>query len=301
MPSVLNPPRWSLPTLESASGCFETLRAYHGRIFRLDGHLKRLYASAQYLGVRMPETPQQLGRRLTNALAASGIREAIVRVALIPTTCLGSLKANRLLAEEASPSATQTGGGMIPGANRLASPSIVVQPVHPPAPALYRRGIRVAIVPTRRFPVSQIDPQAKFSARLGSVLATIEAQLRDADEAIFMDALGGVTESTASNLGIIAGGVFCAPPCWLGLLAGITWQALAEVAQTLGIAYREVPLTRHELYNADEAFVASTTKEILPVTVIDGRRIGTGKPGPYTKRLHRAFRQLVRRELRTKL
>ena len=267
MPSVLDPPRWSLPTLESASGCFETLRAYQGRIFRLDGHLKRLYASAQYLGVRMPETPQQLGRRLTNALATSEIREAIVRVALIP------------------------------GANRLASPSIVVQPVHPPAPALYRRGIRVAIVPTRRFPVSQIDPQAKFSARLGSVLATLEAQLRDADEAIFMDALGGVTESTASNLGVIADRVFCAPPCWLGLLAGITWQALAEVAQTLGMAYRESPLTRHELYNADEAFLASTTKEVLPVTVIDGRRIGTGKPGPYTKRLHRAFRQLVRREL----
>jgi len=298
MPSVLNPPRWSLPTLESASGCFETLRAYHGRIFRLDGHLKRLYASAQYLGVRMPETPQQLGRRLTNALAASGIREAIVRVALIPTTCLGSLKANRLLAEEASPLATQTGGGMIPGANRLASPSIVVQPVHPPAPALYRRGIRVAIVPTRRFPVSQIDPQAKFSARLGSVLATIEAQLRDADEAVFMDAMGSVTESTASNLGILADRVFLTPPCWLGLLAGITRQVMFELAKQLAIPVQEVPLTRHDLYNAEEVFLLSTTKEVLPVTRIDGRRIGTGRPGPITKKLHRAFRQLVKRELR---
>ena len=297
MRSFIDPSRWSLPTPESASGCFETMRAYHGRIFRLDGHLKRLYASAQYLDVRIPETPQQLGRRLTSALAASGIREAIVRVALIPTTCLGSLKANRLLAEEASPSATQTGGGILPDAERLASCSLVVQPVQPPAPALYRRGIRVAIVPTRRFPVSQIDPQSKFSARLGSILATMEAQLRGADEAIFVDALGGVTESTASNLGIIVEGVFCAPPCWLGLLAGITWQALRELAEALEMSYRESPLTRHELYNADEAFLASTTKEVLPVTEIDGRRIGTGKPGAYTTRLHRAFRQLVRKEL----
>lgn len=268
MPRVVEPPRWSFPTPESASGCFETMRAYGGRIFRLAHHVERLHASAQYLGLRLPDDPQRLSHRLRRALADSRLEEAVVRVA------------------------------MIPDARRAAAPMIVVQPVQRPTAAMYADGIHVAVVPTRRFPVSQIDPQSKFSSRLGSVLAVMESHLRHADEALFMDGLGYVTESTASNLGIIKGGVFLAPPCWLGLLAGITWQALVEAAQGMRLPYRETPLTRHDLYNADEAFLSSTLKEVLPVTRIDGRRIGTGKPGPWTTRLHRAFRRLVQRELR---
>ena len=125
----------------------------------------------------------------------------------------------------------------------------------------------------------------------------MEAQLRGVDEAIFTDGMGAVTESTASNLGIIRSGRFLAPPCWQGLLAGVTWQALMEVARRLRIPYHEQPMTRHELYNADEVFLTSTIKEVLSVTVIDGRRIGDGRPGPSTTRLLRAFRALVRREL----
>ena len=187
---------------------------------------------------------------------------------------------------------------MIPDAQRLASPSIVVQPVPLPTAAAYRRGIRVAVVPTRRFPVGQIDPQAKFSARLGSILAVMDAQLRGVDEAIFLDGTTGVvTESTASNLGTIKRGAFMASPCEFGLLAGVTWQVMEELAPRVGLAVRRVPLTRVDCYNADEAFMLSTIKEILPVVMIDGRRIGTGRPGPYTRRLHRAFRALVRKEL----
>lgn len=243
------------------------MRAYGGTIFRLEAHLERLSGSAQYLGVRIPERAERMAAKLRRALAASGLREAIVRIALIPDS------------------------------TRLARASIVVQGVQPPAPELYERGIAVAIVPTRRFPIGQIDPQAKFSARLGSVLAVMEAQLRGVEEAIFTDGMGYVTESTASNLGMIRGGRFLAPPCWQGLLAGVTWQALVEVARRLRLPYHEQPVTRHELYNADEVFVTSTIKEVLPVTTVDGRRIGDGGPGPSTTRLHRAFRALVRREL----
>jgi len=286
MRSLTEPSRWSLPTPEHASGCFETMRAYQGRIFRLTAHLERLYASANYLGVQIALSHSQLRTRLVKALEASGMREAIVRVAVIPA-CPDERGAGREQREAGRPNG-----------RRMASPSLVVQKVVPPAPTLYHRGIRVAIVPTRKFPNEVIDPQAKYSARLSSVLATIEAQLRDTDEAIFMDDMGYVTESTASNLGMIKDGILVTPPCWLGLLAGITRQVLFELAEELAIPVREIPLTRHELYNADEALLSSTTKEILPLTVIDGRRIGTGKPGPYTRRLHRAFRQLVRRELR---
>jgi branched-chain amino acid aminotransferase len=116
-----------------------------------------------------------------------------------------------------------------------------------------------------------------------------------------MDALGGVTESTASNFGIVSRGTIVTPPCWLGLLAGITRDVLFELARELRVPIREVPLTRHDVYNADEAFLTSTLKEVLPVTTVDGRPIGTGRPGPIARKLHRAFRELVRRELKLRV
>ncbi len=265
--AVATPPTWSLPELETSSGCFETMRVYDGRIFRLQAHLDRLDGSARYLGVRLDETFDALGRRLRAAVTKSGIRESIVRVALLPNV------------------------------ERVASPSIVVQAVPLPPAECYRTGIRIAIVPTKKFSVGQIDPHSKFSARLGSIMAVMDAQLRGVDEAIFLDATGSVTESTASNIGIIKRGAFVAPPCKLGLLAGITWQALIECSRAIGLQVREELLTRHDLYNADEVFLSSSIKEIIPVRLVDGRAISDGRPGAQTARLHRAFRELVRREL----
>ena len=267
MPPWVDPPMWNVVRNATDNGCFETMRAYHGRIFRLDAHLSRLAASCQDLGLPMPDR-RTLGRQLTQALAASRITEAMVRIALMPR-----------------------------GRRAPAASSIVVQPVPVPSASLYRRGIRLAVVPTRKFSVHAVDPQAKYSARLGSVLAVQDAQLRKADEALWVDAMGYVTESTASNFGLIREGTIVTPPCSLGLLAGITRDVLFELAASLRIPIREMPLTRHEVYNAAEVFLLSTLKEILPVTDVDGRRIGTGKPGPLTQRLHRAFRRLVQREL----
>ena len=267
MPRLVDPPAGPVPDERTANGCFETMRAYSGRIFRLEGHLDRLYASAQFLGTRAPANRRGFAAQLTRALARSGLREAVVRVALMPQ------------------------------AGAEARPSIVVQPVIVPPASLYRRGLRVAVVPARKFAVSSITPQAKYSARLGSVLAVADAQLRGADEALLLDETGSVTESTASNVGIVTRGAIVTPPCWLGLLAGITRDVLVELAQGLRIPLREEPLTRHDLYNADEAFMTSTLKEVLAVTWIDGRRIGTGKPGPITRTLLAGFRALVRREL----
>lgn len=268
MPQLVDPLQMDLPESQRSNGCFETMRAYHGRIFRLQDHLDRLEASAKFLGTRMPSDRRQLARQLTHALERSGLNEAVVRVALIPQ-------------------------GKAP-----AHPSIVVQPVMVLSPAVYRRGIRVAIIPARKFSAGGISPQAKYSARLGSVLAVMDAQLRGVDEALFMDALGSITESTASNFGLIKEGTILTPPCWLGLLAGITRDVLVELARSLRLPLREMPLTRHDAYNAEEAFLTSTLKEVLGVTRIDGRQIGSGHPGPVTKRLHRAFRQLVKRESR---
>ena len=267
MPRLLEPAYAKFHTEANSNGCFETMRAYRGQIFRLDAHLDRLYASAQSLGTRIPTDRRALARQLIRALQRSTLREAVVRVALLP----------------------QPDGA--------ARPSIVVQPAIRPIPAAYRRGIQVAVVPARKFAITSINPQSKYSARLGSVLAVMDAQVRGVDEALFMDALGYVTESTASNFGIVKDGAILTAPCWLGLLAGITRDVLFELAERLRLPIREVPMTRHDLYNADEAFMTSTLKEVLAVTVIDGRRIASGRPGLVTQRLLRAFQTLVREEL----
>ena len=256
-----------MPLEGAANGCFETMRAYGGKIFRLEGDLDRLYASAAFLGTRLDPDRERLRRLLTGALARSGLREAVVRVAMIP-----------------QPAA-------------WAKPHVVVQPAIRPTAFAYRRGIRVAVVPSRKFAVGSITPQAKYSARQGSVLAIVDAQLRGVDEALFMDDMDSVTESTASNLGIVTRGTILTPPCWLGLLAGITREVLFEIAQALRLPARESPLTRHDLYNADEVFLMSTLKEFLSVTAVDGRRIGTGRPGPVTRTLRLRFQVLVKREL----
>jgi len=242
------------------------MRAYQGRIFRLEDHLDRLYASAQYLGVPCPMARRRLAAQLNAALRQSALREAVVRVALMP----------------------RVGGA--------ARPSIIVQKAIMPSAAAYRQGVALTIVPTQKFHVGAITPQAKYSARLSSIMATAEAERAGSVEALFLDALGSVTESTASNFFIVKDRAVSTPPCWLGLLAGITRDVIGELAQRLQMAYREVPLTRHDVYNADEAFLSSTTKELLPVTRIDGRLIGTGRPGPVSRRLLLAFRELVARE-----
>lgn len=274
MPSLAEPLQGPVPTELASNGCFETMRAYGGCIFRLGQHLDRLYGSAKYLGLGTPADRPRLRTRLTQALRASGLREAVVRIALLPRP--------------------RHGGE--PFASTIL-PSIVVQPVQLPPPQAYRHGIRVAVVPTRKFSIGAIDPRAKYSARLSSVMAVAEAQLRGVDEALFMDGLGGVTESTASNFFIVARGALVTPPCWLGLLHGVTREVVGELARALRIPLHEVPMTRHEVYTADEAFLSSTIKEVLAVTTVDGRQIGSGVCGPVTASLHRAFRALVAREV----
>ncbi len=268
---VVDPPTGPLfPPETHANGCFETMRAYQGKIFRLSDHLDRLYASAAFLGSKAPADRKAFSEKLTQALKRSGIQEAVVRVALIPQ------------------------------AKAEAKPNMVVQPAVMPTAENYRDGLQIAVVPAKKFSVGSITPQAKYSARLGSVMAVADAQLRGVDEALFLDETGSVTESTASNFGMIKRKMIITPPCSLGLLAGITRDVLAEIAEEAGAGFAEEPLTRHDIYNADEAFLTSTLKEVIGVTEIDGRTIGTGKPGPITRKLLKAFRLLVKRELKLK-
>lgn len=266
MPPRAEPTQWNVLDVETGNGCFETMRAYRGRIFRLEAHLERLEASAQFLGLAMPDRARLIAS-LNGALARSRIAEATVRIAMMPR--LGA----------------------------AAEHAIVVRPAIVPPASAYRRGARLAVVPTRTFSIGGVSQQAKYSARLGSVFAVMEAQLRGADEALWLDANGCVTESTASNFACLRDGTLLTPLCNQGLLPGVTRAVLFELAAELSVPSGEARLTRHEVYNAQEAFLLSTLKEVLPVTNIDGRAIGSGRPGPMAKRLLAAFRRLVKREI----
>ena len=264
----VSPEQWHLPSEHATNGCFETMRAYRGKIFRLDAHLDRLYGSIATLGTPAPRSRDWLRAELLNALEGSGIAEAIVRVALMPDAKRSSIE-----------------------------PMIVVRPIVTPPASAYAKGIRVAVVPAQSFPVACVDPQAKYSARLGSVLAVMDAQLRGVDEAIFMDSRGYLTESTASNFAVIKNGVLLTPPCAQGLLLGVTRSVLMDLARRLHMPTRGETLTRHDVYIADEVVFTSTLKEVLPVASVDGRVIGSGAPGPFALRLLAAFRELVAEEL----
>ena len=247
-------------------GCFGTMRAYGGRVLALEEHLERLWASARVLALPVAPTPAGVRRAALEALAAAGGGDRLVRVQLV----------------------SSAGGVQI---------RVVVTPFHPCPAAWSRDGVAAVTVPTRKPPVSAIDYQSKASARLGSVLAVLEATQQGGFEGLMLGREGWVTETTISNVLMLRQGGLLTPPCRLGLLAGITRQLVRRAAGRMGLRVQDAPLSRHDLYNADEVLLAGTTKELLPVVRIDGRAIGAGRPGPRGRRLQALLRQVIQEAL----
>ncbi len=250
--------RWSHPWPDD-QGCFETMRAYDGRIAALDAHVERLWASARALRLPVEANPSSAKRVILTALTRSRLRSALVRVQLV--------------------------GAQL---------RVIVEPFQSLPSQWFRDGISAVTVPTRKTPIAAIDYQSKASARLGSVLATIEATQRGGIEALQLGREGWVTETTVSNLFAVRGRVVTTPPTHLGVLAGVTRQLVMTAARQGGLRVAEQPLTRHDCYNAQEVFLSSTTKEILPVVRLDGRVIGAGCPGPISRRLHEVLQRLIK-------
>lgn len=255
--------RWNPPWPQD-QGCFETMRAYDGRVLALEAHLERLWESARALLLPVTATPAAAERAVLDALMRSRQRTAIVRIQLVTAGARGMQM------------------------------RVVVEPFHPLPERLFRDGVALVTVPTKKPPVAAVDYQSKASARLGSVLAVLEAAQAGGFEGVMLGREGWVTETTISNLFAVRGGRLLTPPCRLGVLAGITRQLVIETARGLGVPAVECPLTRHDLYNAEELLLSSTTKELLPVVRLDGRAIGAGHPGPVGRRLHRALQQRIR-------
>jgi branched-chain amino acid aminotransferase len=175
---------------------------------------------------------------------------------------------------------------------------VIVRPAKPPPPEAYLDGVEVAIVGHTRYapgvPTSTVDPQVKSGNYLGSVMAVAEARKRGAYEAILCDSVGRITEGSSSNFFIVSGGRVATPALSVGLLEGITRRKVMELLSRQGIKWAEQALWPIDLHQADEAFLTSSVRGVVPVTRADGKPLGDGKPGPVTRRVLAAYEALLR-------
>jgi branched-chain amino acid aminotransferase len=253
-------------------GVFEGIRAYNGRVFKLKEHIDRLFYSAKAILLEIPMTPAELMKATVATIRANKLRDAYVR--LVVTRGVGNL-------------------GLNPRSCKAPTVIIIAGKIQVYPAELYARGMEIVTVPTVRNLHSALNPAIKSLNYLNNILAKIEANNAGVEEAVMLNSEGFVAECTADNLFIIKNGELHTPPLSAGALYGITRGTVMELAAQTGVKVSEPNLTRYDLFNADECFLTGTGAEIMPVIKIDGRLIGSGKPGPHTSNLIGAYKALV--------
>ena len=263
---------------------YEVVRTYRGRVFELERHLARMERTAGRIGLALPPREKLVGE-IQRTLDAAQNAESYVRI--IVTRGTGQFGLGAHLSDE----------------HRLV---IIVRPLQPPDEAVYARGLCMAIAKTRRNPPQALDPALKTGNYLNNILALREAHDAGADDAILLDLQGRVTEGTTSNVFFVQRGVLITPPLGLGMLEGVTRAVAMEVARGEGLMVREEPHGPEALAAADEVFLSSTLREIMPVTSLvflessgeQKRSVGDGRPGPVAQRMRAAFARYVESRLR---
>ncbi len=256
-------------------GVFEGLRVYRRRVFRLDAHLARLADSAQAIGLTLPLDRAALAEAVRETVRVNRQEDGYIR--LVVTRGDGPL-------------------GLDPTTCPRPRVIIIVADLAVYPAALYESGIRVVTAATRQVPAACVDPRIKSLNYLKNVLARLEAHAAGAAEALMLNVDGFVAECTADNVFTVRDGVVRTPPASEGALGGITRDAVRALAEADGLGWREERLGRYDLFTADECFLSGTGAELVPVIALDGRTIGTGRPGPVTRRLVERFRTLAERE-----
>lgn len=254
-------------------GVFEGIRAYHGCVFKLREHIDRLYHSAKAILLEIPMTHARMMQAVVQTCRRNKIRDGYIR--LLVTRGVGTL-------------------GLNP--NRCERPSVIIiaGTIQLYPPSLYRKGMEIVTVPTTRNLHSAVNPAIKSLNYLNNILAKIEANNAGVEEAVMLNAEGYVAECTGDNLFIVKGDRLLTPPLAAGALYGITRGTVIELAEQAGYKVSEPNLTRYDLFTADECFLTGTGAELIPVVKIDGRVIGSGKPGPVTRRLVTAYHALTK-------
>ncbi|MDA9840205.1 branched-chain-amino-acid transaminase [Rubripirellula sp.] len=255
-------------------GIFEGMRIYSGKVFRLHEHLVRLWESAAAISLQIPISIEQLTEDVNEAVNRNRLEEGYIR--LIVTRGAGAL-------------------GLDPF--RCSNPQIIiiVDKITLYPDELYQNGLELVTASTIRNHPAALSPRIKSLNYLNNVLAKMEGLKAGCKEALMLNHQGLVAECTGDNVFIVKAGKLLTPPKEAGILEGITRNAVLELAIDAGIETVECPLTRHDLFVADECFLTGSAAEVIPVVTLDGRTIGNGQPGPITLQLNDAFRELVRK------
>src|SRR5438128_1643367 len=256
-------------------GVYETIRTYNGQPFLFDRHLRRLRTSAGMMALPVPLTDEQLDATLRDTMSAAGFgeaggQEAYIRI--LVTRGIGELSYD-------------------PAACPDPSIVMIVKPHVEPPREVFEKGVGVALVPIIRNHPGTVNPLIKSNNLLNNALAMQEAFRRGGFEGVMRNYRGELAECTQSNLFVVKDGAALTPPIEAGLLPGITRAFLFEVGRENRIPVREAVLKDEDLFGADEAFLTSTTREVVPIVRVDGRRIRAGRPGSITRALLDGYRK----------
>lgn len=253
-------------------GVFEGIRFYHGRVFRLEEHIDRLFDSARAIALDIGMEKSAVAEATLETIRQNDLRDGYIR--LVVTRGVGDLGLNPMLCPKAS---------IIVIASR-----ITLYPAEK-----YENGLDVVTCATRRIPHGALSPMVKSLNYLNNVMAKIEAQNAGAGEGLMLNEQGFVAECTGDNIFIVKNGVISTPPIASGALAGVTRAVVFEIAREFGIPILEPMMTRYDIFTADECFLTGTAAEVIPAVKLDTRPIGDGRPGPVTRRLIARFHELT--------
>ena len=251
-------------------GVFEGIRAYNGRVWKLDEHIDRLYYSARAIMLDIPMSKDEMKDAVLNTLRANDLRESYIRLVI-----------------------SRGKGDLGIDVQNCERPSVIIiaAPLKLYPQELYETGLEVVTCATRRIPAEAFDPSIKSCNYLNNVLAKIEVLRQGLKEGIMLNHAGMVAECTADNIFAVQGRKVMTPTTTCGALRGITRGEVLAIAGDLGYEPVESSLAVYDLYSADECFLSGTGAELISVVKIDGRVVGDGKPGPITTRLLAEFRR----------
>lgn len=252
---------------------FETMRTYGGRVFKLEEHLERLKRSAAAVGIKLPMEPGEMAAVVLELLErGSPGSDVAIRVAL--SRGIG-------------------GGGLWPKEELEPTLAVLLRELPTYSAEVFTTGWRMITAKTKRNSPESIDPRVKSANFLNNIMAKREAVDAGVDEALMLNHDGWVAESTVSNFFMIANGGLVTAPVEAGVLAGITREMVLELAAAAAISADEALFTVDDIYRADEAFITLTSAGLIPIVELDGRPIGTGRPGPIVGRLRRLYEEHV--------
>jgi branched-chain amino acid aminotransferase len=254
-------------------GVFEGIRAYHGRLFKLDEHVDRLFDSAKAIDLTVPYSKAQFKELILETCRLNAVKDGYIRP--VVSRGPGDL-------------------GLDPRKCKAATVLIIARPTISLYPKeKYEKGLTVVTVSARRTPAQCLSPNIKSLNYLNNILGRIEANHVNADEGLMLDVQGFVSEATADNIFLVRRGIVSTPPAH-NTLKGITRKAVKEVCAMEGFQVEEHPIALFDVYTAEEVFITGTAAEVVPVVWVDGKIIGDGKPGTVTKHLMAAFSRFAR-------